>query len=498
MAERINMVWLKRDLRLSDHKPLKAAIEEGLPVLMVYIFEPSLLRSDHSDDRHWRFVVDSIHDMNQRLKPYNLSVNMMYGEVIPVFQKIINHYKVQNVFSHQETGLWLTYQRDLQVKAFLKQQGVTWDEFQHNAVIRGLKHRKDWDKRRRDFLAQPQEHPALEKLPPFSPAGDVLNPFSADAWLTTLSTSSLMQRGGETRAQQWLQSFLQERHHGYNKMVSKPTESRYQGSRLSPYLAWGNLSIRQVEQARRQAYAGSKAKRDLLSFKSRLAWHDHFIQKLEAEPESEWQNTNPAFNEIRNAWDEMYFQAWKSGMTGYPLVDACMRCVIETGYINFRMRSMLVSFLTHHLWLDWREGAKHLSRQFLDFEPGIHFSQFQMQAGTTGINTIRIYNPVKQAKDHDPEAHFIKKWVPELKHLPAAFALEPWLVSSFEEVEYGFQYGWDYPKRIVNTEETYRYASRELWRIKKSRQAQANAVKILEKHVRPRDSRRSTNKQKGL
>lgn len=222
------------------------------------------------------------------------------------------------------------------------------------------------------------------------------------------------------------------------------------------------------------------------AFESRLAWHCHFIQKFETEPEYEFKNINAAFDNIRLARNGEYLNAWKEGLTGYPLVDACMRCVKETGYINFRMRAMLISFLTHHLWLDWREGADFLARQFLDFEPGIHFPQVQMQAGTTGINTIRIYNPVKQAMENDSQAEFIKEWVPELSNLPPSLAIQPWKITPMEEAIYNFKYGVDYPQRIVDCEETYRHASKILWDIKKSEESKIEAQKILQRHVKSR------------
>ena len=108
-----------------------------------------------------------------------------------------------------------------------------------------------------------------------------------------------------------------------------------------------------------------------------------------------------------------HFAAWCEGRTGYPMVDACMRSLVATGWLNFRMRAMLVSFASYHLWLHWRETGLFLARQFLDFEPGIHWSQMQMQSGTTGINTLRIYSPAKQARDQDPQGDYVRRWVPE-------------------------------------------------------------------------------------
>ncbi|MCX7611737.1 MAG: DNA photolyase family protein [Ignavibacterium sp.] len=486
MKIQINIVWFKRDLRLKDHLPLKAAIEDNLPVLLLYIFEPSLISAPYSDERHWRFVLESIQDLNAQLKNYSQQIFVLYGEVIPIFEKLINHYEIRNVFSHQETGTWLTYQRDIEVKKFFRAKEIVWKEFQNNAVIRGLKNRDSWNEKRTEFLSKPLDNPQLEKLKSIELESEILRTFSPEKFISSLNFNHQMQKGGETEAHKVLNSFLMERHIGYVKNISRPEESQFHCSRLSPYLAWGNLSIRQVEQATKEAYKKSPSKRDLLAFQSRVAWHCHFIQKLETEPEYEFKNVNSAYDNIRTEWNEEYFNAWKEGMTGYPLVDACMRCVKQTGYINFRMRAMLVSFLTHHLWLDWKEGANFLAKQFLDFEPGIHFPQFQMQAGTTGINTIRIYNPTKQALENDDNAVFIKKWCPELANLPAHLAIEPWKINPLEETIYNFKYGIDYPLRIVDTDLTYKHANKILWQIKKSDASKIEAEKILSRHVKLR------------
>ena len=172
-------------------------------------------------------------------------------------------------------------------------------------------------------------------------------------------------------------------------------------------------------------------------------------------------------------------QAWENGMTGYPLVDACMRCVRATGYLNFRMRAMVVSFLTHLLAQPWQQGAVFLARQFLDFEPGIHYPQFQMQAGLTGINTIRIYNPVKQAEEHDPEAEFIKKWVPELAEVPLAFILQP------ESMPAEWQQKTGYPATIIRLAEAHRKARETLWPLQKHPEVWKESQRILLKHTLP-------------
>jgi len=292
-----------------------------------------------------------------------------------------------------------------------------------------------------------------------------------------------MQIGGRAEGLTWMNSFFEERLAFYSEYISKPEKARYGCSRLSPYFAWGCISIKEVYQKSIALKKLSPYKKQLNAFISRLRWQAHFIQKFEMEPRIEFEAFNKGYLDIEQPVNKTYVNAWKDGKTGYPLVDASLRAVKETGYLNFRMRSMSVSFLVHHLFQHFSTGSAWLARQFLDFEPGIHYAQFQMQAGFTGTNTIRIYNPTKNALDHDSEAVFIKKYIPELRELPTEFAIEPWKLTAMEETLYNFKLGVDYPERIVDIRETRKLALAKLYAKRKEPLTITEKDRILKVHT---------------
>ena len=487
----IAVVWLKRDLRLQDHEPLLLAQNTGLPVLFLYCLEPSLYADAHYRPRHWQFVYQSLQSMQARL-PAGTMIGV-FSEVLPILQRLLHLYDHFELFSQQEVGLDISFQRDQQIQAWCVQQQITWVQTPYAAVIRGLSHRQDWDKHWQQVMRAPiiQQDIATINWCHCPQAVGSIDRLKAHIDIEP----GEFQDGGETAAQSCLHSFFDSRGQAYAYSISSPVLSREHCSRLSAYLAWGNLSLRQVYQTLLVHWKTPGWRRSLQGLSSRLHWHCHFIQKFESQCSMQFQAVNSAYEampRLEGEQAQLRLQAWKQGATGFPMVDACMLCLKHTGYINFRMRAMLVSFLCHHLQLDWRLGVEHLAGYFLDFEPGIHYSQFQMQAGVIGINTIRIYNPVKQGLEKDTDAQFIKQWLPQLQDLPANLAHQPWLLTQMEQQMYDIQLDDDYPEPIIDLKQSYKQAQQLLWHWRSRAEVKAQTAAILVKHVRPNNGKKKT------
>ena len=482
MKKKLNIVWLKRDLRTFDHEPLHEAEKLKIDYIIIYLFEPILMNEPDCSKRHQQFVYHSILDINFFLKDFNREVIVFNVDALKIFNFLISKYNIKTVLSYQESGTLKTWNRDKSIRKLFKSNSVKWIEFKNQGIIRGASNRIGWDKQwhyyvnssivennfsynyfkfnNKDYLLEIENFKYLKNYPQnFQPAG-------------------------QKYALKYLNSFVKERAKLYNYNISNPEMSRFSCSRLSTYLAWGNISVRFIYQFIKNSSNFKKNKSQFTSFYSRLKWRSHFIQKFETDCSYEFKCINKGYEKMSYSNSNIFLENWKEGTTGFPMVDASMRCLIKNGWLNFRMRAMLVSFLCHYLEQDWRRGVYHLARLFLDYEPGIHYTQFQMQAGVTGINSIRVYNPIKQSKEKDSDAKFIKKWLPELSSFDLPFIHEPWKLTEFDLINKTIPFFYRNP--IISTDLSRTKVTNQLWSLRSDSMVKNESKRLLRIHVRPK------------
>jgi deoxyribodipyrimidine photo-lyase len=485
----VNIVWFKRDLRVEDHRPLVEAARAG-PVLALYIVEPEYWSQPDTSARQWAFVRESLLSLDAALKSFGGALVVRIGSVANTLSDLCKAHAVSTIWSHEETGNDWTFTRDKLLERLCAEQNIVWQEYPHMGVKRGLVDRDAWSKHHESFMQKPA-FTTPQGITFFDAPSDTL-PGPQDLGMPDVSCP-LRQIGGRNEALNLLDSFFGGRGNAYTFQMSSPLTAETACSRLSPHLAAGTLSIRETlhrafaeraKTAALPAHVRSTELRSIDSFISRLHWHCHFIQKLESEPAIEWRSMHKAMQAARvsTAHDDPVLMAFAEGRTGFPFVDACMRYLHASGWINFRMRAMLVAFATYHLALDWHAVGIVLARLFTDYEPGIHWPQVQMQSGQTGINTPRIYNPVKQSMDQDADGTFIRRWVPELAELPSVFLHEPWKMTVGDERMHGVSLGQTYPIRLVDHVVAMRAARDRLSEIRRLDNFQTEARKVYIRH----------------
>ena len=497
-----HLVWFKRDLRIHDHAPLWEAAQRG-PVLPLYIIEPTIIHAADYDPSHYTFIQRSLTELREALAALGQPLIVRIGEAVPTLRALSRQLTIVHIWAHEETGNNLTYQRDIAVRAWATSAEIPLTELPPAGTVRRLQNRDNWagiwqSRMKADLIPTPEALQPVTINPGRIPDHKQLK--------LQRDRRTSAQPGGETAAIAVLNDFLKERGNHYLSGLATPLDAPNFSSRLSPHIAYGTISLRRVVQStRRRIWQAQREKsaefdrtawlRALKAFESRLHWRDHFIQKLEDEPAIEQHNYIRALDGLREPqFNQDYFDRWCKGQTGYPLIDAAMRSLNATGWLNFRMRAMLVSFASYDLWLHWQQPALHLARAFIDYEPGIHYSQMQMQSGTTGINTIRLYDPTKQALERDPNAKFIRKWVPELTAVPDLFVHEPWRMPPSTQSSIGCILGTDYPKPIVNHKIAGPAAMTRLHKARQRPDAVAQAQIVLQKHgSRAGRKRRSGN-----
>ncbi len=484
----MEIVWFKRDLRVHDHAPLLAACASGRPVLPLYIVEPDQWARGDASGRQFAFLAECLADLNRSLAARGARLVVQVGDAVQILHDLHGSYAITAVHAHEETGNLWSFARDRAVRRWARGAGVPFIEARQHGVWRALNNRNGWAARWEAMMRQPRL-PAPAHIHMADVAGGAL-PEAAALGLADDPCPG-RQPGGRRKGLALLKSFLNERGRPYRAAMSAPESGAEHCSRLSPHLALGTISMREAYQAalaartRWQDAGDTRFTQSIDSFISRLHWHCHFIQKLEDAPWLEARCLHPAYDGLPDHEDAR-LAAWAEGRTGWPFVDACMRSLTATGWLNFRMRAMVMAVASYHLRLDWRLSGAVLARRFTDYEPGIHWAQVQMQSGTTGTNIPRIYNPVKQGLDQDASGAFIRRWVPELAHLPAPLVHEPWLAGEPAV----------YPAPLVNHEQAAREARAAITAIRRDPAHAGPARLIVARHGSRRAGLPSTERRR--
>ncbi len=431
----------KRDFRFFDNEILTWLEANQAAFFSVYVWEPSLMATSEFADMHQFAVTQALDALRTSYKKDGICLIECLGEMVDRLEALHERIGFDTLVSHMEHGTQGTFARDIAVKGWCKAKGIKWTEFAGSTVKRGLKNRDEREKIWKAHMTERMK-PVPKNLAGLPISNGILQQFESQVndfrqamavKHKALDFANRLQPVSERAAHNTLQEFLTDRSVKYRGGISSPNTALTHGSRLSVHLAWGTVSIRCIYRTAQQkmfelenplpdgkpSASDRRHKLSLKSFTARLHWRDHFIQRLEDQPDMPDHALSSAFESIAFLDAPDRLEAWRHGLTGEPMVDACMRCLQETGFINFRMRSMCISYGVYGLHLDWRLLGRALAEIFLDYEPGIHWSQVQMQAGVVGINTIRVYSPQKQLLDQDPECQFVKRWIPELAQVSA-------------------------------------------------------------------------------
>ncbi len=496
----VQIVWFKKNLRVRDHAPLWTASQRG-PVLPLFVFEPEQVAHPEFAGHHLTYLNCCLRELDASLSALGAPLVIRHGEVVAVLEGMRAELeglglRLGSLWAHEETGNAVSFARDRRVRAWARARGLPFTEMPQNGVVRRLRNRDGWAATWEARMAEPVL-PAPMGLRGTGLASEGIRTHAA---LRVPCSRQPVPEGGEAAAHATLSSFLTERGANYPHELSSPLTAPNSCSRLSAPLAFGTVSLRTVVQATRQRlaevrsdpHADPRWSRSLRAFENRLHWRCHFMQRLESEPDMEFRGLNAALQGLRDGpWNPERFDRWANGETGYPLVDACVRMLQGTGWLNFRMRALLVSFASQHLWLDWRPTGMWLARQWLDNEPGIHWSQVQMQSGVVGINRPRIYSPTRQAREQDPHGDFIRRWVPELASVPTDFIHTPWVWSGAGRLAY--------PAPIVDEGRAGREARARLAAARATPEFEAEARRVYARHgSRKKADLRAEREARGL
>jgi len=469
-SNRTDLIIFHRNLRIKDNEALyHGSIRQKYRC--IYIFDPKYWQGNGKSIRQLYFLKDCLIELDRNLKNLNSKLEIFIGDYKEFYKSLVNSNGQYNLYFNHTTDInYYNSQISTLINNAIKKYNV--NVFRDFGVQKTNINRDQWSK-----LWDAQMNENMSDLP--MPNID----YKIEKELHTISLDKLIkikidshqkdfikiQPGGSDAAEKLLNTFFQERCHNYRIKMSSPMDAVDHCSRLSSHFTFGTISIRYVYKKLKKELLSSKYKSDLYSFKKRLHWHCHFIQKLETEPNIEFNSMHAMCDTLRLTENREFIEKWIMGETGFPFLDACIQYLRKYGWINFRMRAMIMSFASYNLWQPWQKTSPLLAELFVDYEPGIHISQVQMQSGVTGINLPRIYSVLKQSIDQDPEAKFILEEFPQLKY------------ENIDNI-HSANIKSKYPEKIVDPKLSAEFARNKIWNIRKSDQFKSIAKQVYLKH----------------
>lgn len=398
--EKINIFWFRRDLSLYDNHGLFEALGSGLKVLPIFIFDTEILDELEKDDSRVNFIYKTLLSIDLKLKEQGSSILILKGNVEDVFNKIISEYNIDSTYSNEDYEPYAT-NRDNKVTQLLKQSGIKHLQFKNQVIFAKDEILKKDNKSYTIFT--PYKNTWLEKYK----TGDFSGHYQSENLIQNFAKCSFefpqLSKIGFTEGKHQVKEFNPDAIKDYHNYRDIPAKDL--GTYLGPHLRFGTISIRQLM-------------RDYFSinetFISELIWREFFMQILYHFPKSEKENFKKQYDTVKWSNNEIEFEQWCKGETGYPIVDAGMRQLNTTGYMHNRVRMITASFLCKHLLIDWRWGEAYFAAKLLDYELSSNVGNWQW-AASTGCDAVpyfRIFNPTTQQQKFDPNLDYVKQFVP--------------------------------------------------------------------------------------
>ncbi len=450
------LVWFRRDLRLTDHAALAAALRAARRVHCVFVFDTDILdRLPSRADRRVEFIWESVRLLKQDLQSLGADLTVLHGPARRLIPELAARLAVDTVYANRDYEPFAT-DRDAEVARALNAIGCHLSLHKDQVIFDTdelltaagrpyhvyTPYRRAWQARLTPADYAP--HTVAEHLDRLAPAAPSIMPTLADIGFQRTNLAELKVQAGEAGARARLDDFLERIDH-YHEWRDYP--GRKGPSYLSVHLRFGTVSIRElVRLAAERASEGARV------WLGELIWREFYQMLLWHDPETVDHAFQRKFDRIVWPNPPGHFAAWCEARTGYPIVDAAMRQLHMTGYMHNRLRMITASFLVKDLHVDWRLGERHFAETLIDYDQAANVGGWQWSAGvgTDAQPWFRIFNPVAQSQRFDPEGRFIRRYLPELAALPDKYLHAPWTLPESEQARLDFVPGRDYPLPIVD------------------------------------------------